>query len=361
MLGTQMHPLTFTIIVIQTLVLFGQFLFFIARPSDASRLRFLILIIIYVIYNSIQGLFPSTDLPISIWTQYFIAYSCGTALAFYFIYYIYKEFDIYPFQFELIGTKSYVYILGITFLLMFIIPYYTTGLIELSRLLYLSVLLFLSIAFLIWMGKTLQKLHKKRQKQSIFFRYRIIAGYLGLFSLALFPIMLLSSQSQWVKVVVLNFGFSVMMATYIADFMYQQRMETALLMSINKSTNHKPIHINDNVTESVLKALKSFEDDKSYLNKITLQTLAKQIGTNSKYLSMIINSHKGKNYTNYVNDLRIDYVKSRLENDNSFRHYTLQAMANEVGYTSVEGFINAFVRKEHIKPLEYLKQNIKGS
>ena len=360
MLGTQMHPLTFSIIIVQSLVLFAQLLFYISRPSDTSRGRFLILIVIYIIYNIILGILPSRALPLSLWSQYLIGYTCGTTIAFYFIFYTYKEFDIYPFQYEILGIKSFVYILLTAFVLMFVMPYYVLGVIELSRLLFLSVLLLLAFAFLVWMGKALIKRFRQKEKESLFFRYRIIAGYLGLFSLALFPLMLLFSESQWVKVAVLNFGFTLMMITYIVDFIYQRRIETALLASLNSSAPKKTMYINDSIIIAVLNALEKFEADKGYLNKVTVQTLSKKIGTNSKYLSLIINSHKGQSFTNYLSDLRIAYVKLRLDTDPAFRHYTLQAIANEIGYTSAEAFANAFVKREHIKPLAYIEQLKKG-
>ncbi|RTZ50461.1 AraC family transcriptional regulator [Chryseobacterium arthrosphaerae] len=71
----------------------------------------------------------------------------------------------------------------------------------------------------------------------------------------------------------------------------------------------------------------------------------KKIKTNSRYLSEIINTYKGKNFATYLNDLRIDYAINRLVNDRKFRSYKLPFIAEELGYNNEQAFTLAFKRE----------------
>ncbi|PWN65044.1 hypothetical protein C1631_020775 [Chryseobacterium phosphatilyticum] len=113
----------------------------------------------------------------------------------------------------------------------------------------------------------------------------------------------------------------------------------------------------EDVAQSILKALDLFESKLQFLkNGITLASLAKSIKTNTAYLSEIINNHKGKNFTAYLNDLRIDYVLDLLVKDKKFRSYKLPAIAEEIGYNNVQAFSIAFKKKTGITPSIYIKE-----
>jgi len=113
----------------------------------------------------------------------------------------------------------------------------------------------------------------------------------------------------------------------------------------------------EEVTVSILKGLEIFENKQLFLkNGITLAILAKNIKTNTAYLSEVINTHKGKNFNSYLNDLRIDYVLERLVKDKKFRSYKLPAIAEEIGYNNVQAFAVAFKKKTGTTPSIYIKE-----
>ncbi|AZA79214.1 helix-turn-helix domain-containing protein [Chryseobacterium sp. G0186] len=110
-------------------------------------------------------------------------------------------------------------------------------------------------------------------------------------------------------------------------------------------------------TEPILEALKKFENKEQYLEKgLTLGKLAKSINTNTSYLSEVINVYKEKNFTSYINDLRIDYALNRLVHDKKFRSYKLPAISEEIGYNSVQAFHMAFKKKTGTTPSIYIKE-----
>ncbi len=359
MFGTKMHYITFSILVIQFVTLFTQLLYCVARPDDKSRLRFFFLILVYFIYNLISGLFPSEDIPISIILQYILGFTSGISVAVYFIYYIYQEFDIYPFRPEFFGVKPLFYTLTGSFIFLFMIPYFLLGNLERSRLLYLSIPALIAIAFFIQVGIALKKIYAQQDSNGPkYFRFKIISGYLGLFTLSALPFFLIFFNVQPIRVAILNFGFLLMMITYIVEFLCQAKQETLILAKLLIKDDAPEIQIADNILNDILIKLQTFEKDQEYLTKkITIGKLSKEFDTNGRYLSFVVNTYKEKTFTSYVNDLRIDYCKKRLREDPQFRiHYTLKAMANEIGFTSSDALTKAFYKSEKTKLSAYLKQ-----
>lgn len=121
----------------------------------------------------------------------------------------------------------------------------------------------------------------------------------------------------------------------------------------NTNTND----ISEVIIKDLLKKLKKFEDEKQYLQpNLKIETLSKEFDSNNKYLSTIVNKYKQKTFVQYVNDLRIDYAVTKLQNNNKLRKYTIQALAVEFGFNNAESFSNAFYRKTGIKPTYFIKE-----
>ena len=113
----------------------------------------------------------------------------------------------------------------------------------------------------------------------------------------------------------------------------------------------------DDIVQNILGGLEKFEARESYLKKgITLNSLAKNMKTNTTYLSEVINSYKGKNFSTYLNDLRIDYALMKLVKDKDFRLYKLSVIAEEVGYNTEQAFCLAFKRKTGTTLSTYTKE-----
>lgn len=115
--------------------------------------------------------------------------------------------------------------------------------------------------------------------------------------------------------------------------------------------------IDEAVIESIIIRLENFEKTKGFTqNKITLQFLAKKLGTNSKYLSKVINIYKKKSFSNYINDLRVDYIINRLNTDHQFRKFTLEAIALEAGFNNKRSFYGVFQKKTGISPSYFVSE-----
>lgn len=115
--------------------------------------------------------------------------------------------------------------------------------------------------------------------------------------------------------------------------------------------------VSEEVTNQILDGLKKLEAKEYFLSQdCNSYNVAKKINTNTSYLSKVINSHYGKNFNTYINDLRINYAIVRLKNDVIFRSYSIQSIAEELGYKSADSFTKYFKKDTGLNPSFYIKE-----
>lgn len=111
------------------------------------------------------------------------------------------------------------------------------------------------------------------------------------------------------------------------------------------------------IVNSILLALKEFENSNGFLdNNLTLNSLSKMFNTNSSYLSKIINFYKKQNFSSYISDLRIAYCIKQLKTKDTYRKYSIKAIAFELGYNNAESFSKDFYRKTGIYPSFFIRE-----
>jgi len=115
--------------------------------------------------------------------------------------------------------------------------------------------------------------------------------------------------------------------------------------------------ISQDIQDHINRGLEKFEKNKGYLNdSISLNSLAKQLHTNTNYLSKMVNHYQEKSFGSYINELRLEHTIERLKTDLVFRKYSIKAISEEVGFKSPESFSKAFYKKTQLKPSTFIKQ-----
>jgi AraC-like DNA-binding protein len=118
--------------------------------------------------------------------------------------------------------------------------------------------------------------------------------------------------------------------------------------------------INQETVAAVLKQLEKFEKDKKFLEKdLTLAKLAVAFDSNTRYISKIISHYRGKKFTKYINDLKIDHIISLLKEDKRIRNYTNLALAEEAGFSSTQRFATAFFSRAKMPTSYFIEELLK--
>lgn len=89
--------------------------------------------------------------------------------------------------------------------------------------------------------------------------------------------------------------------------------------------------------------------------ELTVNKLADAINVHPKALSQAINTQLGSNFSDYINSLRIAYVKERLESQTD-ESQTIVEVMYDAGFNSRSVFNTLFKKKTGLTPSEYRKQ-----
>lgn len=87
----------------------------------------------------------------------------------------------------------------------------------------------------------------------------------------------------------------------------------------------------------------------------SLDRLAALVGSNSKYVSQVINGTYNRNFSNYVNEYRIRKACERLSDQDNYGKITVKAIGESVGYRSHATFVGIFRRQTGLTPSLYQK------
>lgn len=95
---------------------------------------------------------------------------------------------------------------------------------------------------------------------------------------------------------------------------------------------------------------------KKYLNPfLSLNHLAQELGLSTSHLSNLINTYSYYNFSDYINQLRVEYAKQLLI-DKQYKQYTIIAIGLESGFNSKSTFYTAFKKFTGQTPAEYRQQ-----
>ncbi|WHF51940.1 helix-turn-helix transcriptional regulator [Chryseobacterium gotjawalense] len=116
------------------------------------------------------------------------------------------------------------------------------------------------------------------------------------------------------------------------------------------------ITLSEEILESLNLKFKQFEESKDFLNRnLTLDSLSKEFNTNRDYLSKAVNELKGKNFSQYINELRIKYIVEELKMNPKLQNLTIAGIAEEAAFNNSESFTNSFKKITGTLPSYYIK------
>nr|WP_299384701.1 helix-turn-helix transcriptional regulator [Allomuricauda sp.] len=120
--------------------------------------------------------------------------------------------------------------------------------------------------------------------------------------------------------------------------------------------NNGQVPQKDPLNEHVMAFQKLVREEKAYLDPgLTLDTVASHLSISPSYLSKVIKKELHTNYTDYINELRIDEAKNYLRKP-EFANYTITAIGLEAGFNSRSAFYQVFKKVTGKTPLRYKKE-----
>ena len=224
---------TFAITMFEVIMLCFQVIHFLERTSDKTRLLYLLLLVFLILYNITSGLFPDEAIPVPITFQNVIAYFFAFVTSMYFVYYYYKAFDLKLLRF--FATFGSIFFLFVPFLFLFVVPYYLTGNLVLSRKLTTVIPFFYGVVFIVATTRAFIYKFKVNEFSDRTKFELVIAAYVALLCWVTLPILVFFGDFQVLEHSITNSGFLIMTIVYIKSSIHQSRKEYLMLLKSNES------------------------------------------------------------------------------------------------------------------------------
>lgn len=142
---------------------------------------------------------------------------------------------------------------------------------------------------------------------------------------------------------------------YARDSMNAQEVE---LKEEDKETalpRPKTVNISQETEKRLIQAIDRWEEQLLFLDKeVTISSLAAELSTNQRYISYMINKHKGVDFSSYIQACRIRFIVERMKADPSLLEYKLARLADMCGFTNLSKFSTAFKAETGLPPSAFV-------
>lgn len=120
------------------------------------------------------------------------------------------------------------------------------------------------------------------------------------------------------------------------------------------------LNVPEPTVDKAIAALRvAMQDDALYLDpELTVEKVARHVQLPPKTVSFVLNQHLQKSFNTFVNEYRIEAVKSQLTNPAN-EHLTLMGIAFECGFNSQATFQRTFRQLVGASPTEYMNNGAK--
>lgn len=136
------------------------------------------------------------------------------------------------------------------------------------------------------------------------------------------------------------------------EIFYGYENSDIILIQKNSDNEKADIKVNEELKEKLIIYINT---NKPYLNhNLTIIELAKELKTNQKYLSSLINNEFKLSFVSFINNYRLEEALKLLKSEES-KTYTIETIANMAGFRSKSSFYNYFKKIYNKTPNEYLK------
>lgn len=238
--GSEMHLVTFIVIVLEFGMLCYQLVYYLFDPTDRGRFWYLILLFLLIVYNICGGLMPDERFSMPVITQNMLAYGSGFLIACYFPYYFYRAFKLESIRwFALYGSLLF---LGLPFVVFFMVVYPLTGELEHATS-YGMILPFIYSVLVLY--KMLDAIRMKIAQRSVsphpYSSLEMVGVYAAVSPWMTMAIFAYLHIDQWIEALVTNLGFLVITILFITKSVKRARIEQQKLSMLERPSPNEEI------------------------------------------------------------------------------------------------------------------------
>jgi len=124
-----------------------------------------------------------------------------------------------------------------------------------------------------------------------------------------------------------------------------------------KNKKNSSFNLDEEKENELLQKLSKLIDKKEFLKEgFTLLYVANKIKTNTTYLSYVVNKEFEKSFSDYINELKINYAINEMITNSTYRKYSTQAIAESVGFKNAVSFTKSFNKRTGLTPVQFIKE-----
>ncbi|WP_271783240.1 helix-turn-helix domain-containing protein [Aquimarina algiphila] len=296
MFGTSIHWTTYFYLLIDTVIVLFTAIQSLRLKLSGFR-RYIVLGILFIIYNATGGFLPMDNFPGPFILQYVITYGTAIILCIYIVYYLYKEYDFAIFEMYWSITNISL-LLGLGFIILFLTPYFITGSLDKARAYFTIPFALIGFYFL---GSFCQRISHFPKSNSFALR-RCRLSILSAGCIVLLPILTVIGDYQWLTFTVMNFPFYAITAIEVDRYLYVLENKNKMLGVIafyeNKGKLLKSKLLHKSLTRREIEIAVSMLSNQTY--KQISETFFIAERTVSKHASNIFKKTGVKNKTGFL-------------------------------------------------------------
>ncbi|MFD0862928.1 hypothetical protein ACFQ1M_12000 [Sungkyunkwania multivorans] len=179
-----------------------------------------------------------------------------------------------------------------------------------------------------------------------------------------------SNEKKWSIAIVILSVFMVLLAfTFFRhrrnEFKKNEKYEQIIAEFTKEKNNDPPKQVRSSKipekdVEKIKAAFESYEEKRTYAKStFNKDFIRKDTGINDHYITDYLREYIGSSLTTYINDKRIALSVKKIIEDKNYRKYTMQAMAEAVGYNNESTYKRAFRERIGMRPLEFIDKRKK--
>lgn len=129
-----------------------------------------------------------------------------------------------------------------------------------------------------------------------------------------------------------------------------------IVTSNTSTTNKVDYNIDEKLEKEIISTINRMEENLEFLKPdFGINYIAEKIKTNPTYISYIFNKTKQETFKQHYIKKRITYLTDKLKTDKKYRKYSVQALAEEIGYSNASSFARKFKQEVGISPSNFIK------